>query len=252
VERAELSSEITSLRDHNTPAIAMLRERAPDLKSARGKHYADILQSLFEERSRRLAKEETGEVVAEAATAAAREQATQSSAPFPVVVACVSEVEALKAVPEDISPSPPIADLSTGEPGTDASASVSATSLEQPLPPPMSNPSRIALGPAIDKSVLALASPRRIRNKAHLIRVGSKACLICEESPCHAHHVTFAQPRGLSVKVSDEFTVPLCVVHHNEVHRARNEEAWWRGQGIDPLAAAAACWQETLATGLQN
>jgi hypothetical protein len=91
-----------------------------------------------------------------------------------------------------------------------------------------------------------VASPRRIRNKAHLGNVAAKPCLICETIPCHAHHITFAQPRGLSVKVSDEYTVPLCALHHNEVHRFRPEEAWWRKYGIDPLLAARGLWQDTL------
>jgi len=38
------------------------------------------------------------------------------------------------------------------------------------------------------------------------------------DSPCHAHHLAFAQARGLSLKVSDEFTVPLYVIHHNALH----------------------------------
>jgi hypothetical protein len=37
--------------------------------------------------------------------------------------------------------------------------------------------------------------------------------------------------------VSDEFTVPLCRVHHREVHRCGNESAWWGNMAIDPLAA---------------
>jgi hypothetical protein len=36
----------------------------------------------------------------------------------------------------------------------------------------------------------------------------------------HPHHLRFAQPRALGRKASDEFTVPLCRVHHREVHRA--------------------------------
>ena len=37
------------------------------------------------------------------------------------------------------------------------------------------------------------------------------------------HHLRFAQPRALGLKVSDEFTVPLCRGHHRELHRAGNE-----------------------------
>jgi len=47
------------------------------------------------------------------------------------------------------------------------------------------------------------------------------------------------------LKASDEFTVPLCVVHRNEVHRAGGDVAWWRSKGIEPLAAARALWMET-------
>lgn len=106
--------------------------------------------------------------------------------------------------------------------------------------------SRITGAPSIDKSVLAIASDRRLRSKAHLAYVASKACAVCEEMPCHAHHVTFAQPRGLAQKVSDEFTVPLCVRHHNELHLSGSEIAWWRRQGIDPLPMARALWEETM------
>jgi hypothetical protein len=102
--------------------------------------------------------------------------------------------------------------------------------------------SQISGGYSIDKSVLAIPSERRLRSKAHLVMVASHPCVVCEEMPCHAHHVTFAQPRGLSLKVSDEFTVPLCVKHHNEVHAKGHEASWWRGQGIDPLVHARQLW----------
>jgi hypothetical protein len=36
---------------------------------------------------------------------------------------------------------------------------------------------------------------------------------LCGRRPSHAHHVRFAQARALGMKVSDEFTVPLCSVH---------------------------------------
>lgn len=110
-----------------------------------------------------------------------------------------------------------------------------------------SKASRLAAGFAIDKSLLAHATTRRIRSKAHLTFVASKPCLICGELPVHAHHLTFAQARGLSVKVSDEFTVPLCPLHHNQCHAHRNERAFWRSHRIEPLPAALALWQQSLA-----
>jgi hypothetical protein len=38
------------------------------------------------------------------------------------------------------------------------------------------------------------------------------------EQPSDPHHLRFAQPRALGLKVSDEFTVPLCRDHHRQVH----------------------------------
>jgi hypothetical protein len=37
------------------------------------------------------------------------------------------------------------------------------------------------------------------------------------------HHLRFAQPRGLGMKVSDEFTVPLCRGHHRQLHQAGSD-----------------------------
>ena len=43
-------------------------------------------------------------------------------------------------------------------------------------------------------------------------------------------------------KVSDRFAVPICRLHHRELHRRGNERAWWQSQGIDPLVIAADLW----------
>jgi hypothetical protein len=51
-------------------------------------------------------------------------------------------------------------------------------------------------------------------------------------------------------KVSDRFTVPICRLHHRELHRRGNEQAWWRSYGIDPLAIATALWDRTHALAL--
>ena len=51
-----------------------------------------------------------------------------------------------------------------------------------------------------------------------------------------------AQPRAMSRKVSDEFVVPLCRVHHRALHRGSDEAGWWRELGIDPLIEAERLW----------
>jgi hypothetical protein len=89
------------------------------------------------------------------------------------------------------------------------------------------------------------AKPARRRNKAHLVFVAAQPCVICQRTPCDAHHLKFAQPKGLGQKVSDEFTVPLCRVHHHELHRGGNEMAWWTNVQIAPLEIANDLWQSS-------
>ena len=89
------------------------------------------------------------------------------------------------------------------------------------------------------------SEPKRIRCKEHLRFVASQPCLICGRSPSHAHHVRYAQSRGLSLKVSDEFTVPLCAIHHHHIHTTGKEREWWQERNIDPLKVASSLWQQS-------
>jgi hypothetical protein len=61
----------------------------------------------------------------------------------------------------------------------------------------------------IDKSVLALPAPRRIRDREHVKSIPKQPCLVCGRRPADAHHLRFVQSPALGRKVSDEFTVPL-------------------------------------------
>jgi hypothetical protein len=97
----------------------------------------------------------------------------------------------------------------------------------------------------IDKSVLGFPEPRRIRDRDHIRHIMKQACLICGRRPSDPHHLRFAQSQALGRKVSDEFTVPLCRVHHREIHRCGDEAAWWNKTGVDPTAAARAFWLKT-------
>jgi hypothetical protein len=110
-------------------------------------------------------------------------------------------------------------------------------------PPKRARPKRIA-GP-IDKSVLALPEPRRLRDQDHVRYVAKQPCLVCGRQPSDTHHLRFAQSRALGRKVSDEFTVPLCRGHHREVHRCDDEAMWWQNARIDPSPVARALWLTT-------
>jgi hypothetical protein len=82
----------------------------------------------------------------------------------------------------------------------------------------------------------------RRRSKAHLAFVAAQPCLVCQASPCDAHHLKVAQPRSLGRKVSDEFTVPLCRKHHRELHRHGNEATWWANMQVAPIPIAKELW----------
>jgi hypothetical protein len=57
--------------------------------------------------------------------------------------------------------------------------------------------------------------------------------------------VRYAQSKGLSLKVSDEFTVPLCAIHHHHLHTTGKEREWWQERNIDPLKIAAGLWHKS-------
>jgi hypothetical protein len=95
--------------------------------------------------------------------------------------------------------------------------------------------------------VLIISKPVRERDRNHLRFVASQPCLVCGRGPSDAHHIKFAEQRALGRKVSDKFTIPVCRLHHRELHRRGDERAWWGIQGIDPLPLAAALWARTHA-----
>jgi hypothetical protein len=114
--------------------------------------------------------------------------------------------------------------------------------------PPLA-PSGLAFRPPkIDKSQLNIAEPKRLRDKAHLKFVASQPCLVCGRQPSDPHHLRFAQPRALGLKVSDEFTVPLCRGHHRQLHQNGNEVAWWENLQINALEIARHLWEQTRPT----
>jgi hypothetical protein len=97
----------------------------------------------------------------------------------------------------------------------------------------------------IDKSQLAIAEQKRLRDKAHLKFVASQPCLVCGRQPSDPHHLRFAQPRAIGLKVSDEFTVPLCRGHHRQVHQAGNEGAWWEDLQVNAMEIARGLWEQS-------
>jgi hypothetical protein len=72
-----------------------------------------------------------------------------------------------------------------------------------------------------------------VRSKSHLERVREQPCLICGATGVHAHHSRVGL-RTMGVRKDDTRAVPLCPVHHDELHKGK-EEAFWARYGIRPL-----------------
>jgi hypothetical protein len=127
-------------------------------------------------------------------------------------------------------------------------ASLAAVSFDTGRPPGNAGAER----PRIDKSTLALCEPRRYRDRGHLKFVSSQPCLLCDRRPSDAHHIRFAQASALGRRVSDEFTVPLCRLHHRSLHRRGDEAAWWGEHKLDPVTIARRLWTQSRLEGLST
>jgi hypothetical protein len=103
-------------------------------------------------------------------------------------------------------------------------------------PPVISDNASVRRRPVAAKTI-------RLRDKVHCKFVASQPCIVCGRTPSEAHHIRFAQPRALGRKVSDEYTVPVCRVHHRELHQYGDEASWWTGANVDPLPIALDLWQ---------
>ena len=85
----------------------------------------------------------------------------------------------------------------------------------------------------------------RLRDKEHCKFVATQPCVVCGRAPTEAHHIRFAQPRALGRKVSDEYAVPVCRLHHRDLHSYGDEASWWAGISIDPLPIARDLWRRS-------
>lgn len=82
-----------------------------------------------------------------------------------------------------------------------------------------------------------------IRDEAYLKTVRGLPCLICGK-PGEAHHVNHAEARGVSLKVGDNWVVPLCHPCHMTLHHYGNEPVWWALEGVDPIGWATKNWEK--------
>jgi hypothetical protein len=100
----------------------------------------------------------------------------------------------------------------------------------------------LPLSPGLRRRRVA-AKTIRLRDKEHCKFVATQPCVVCGRTPSEAHHIRFAQPRAFGRKVSDEYTVPVCRLHHRGLHAYGDEASWWAAVSIDPLPIALELWR---------
>jgi hypothetical protein len=143
----------------------------------------------------------------------------------------------------------------TETPSTAAPAEAVPNEAIVPIPP--QTEVRTRTRDRIQDPTTAIALPRRgapitpktirLRDKDHRRFVSTQPCLLCGRTPADPHHLRFAQPRTMGRKVSDEFTVPVCRMHHRELHSHGDERLWWRKLNVDPLSIAQKLWKRSRA-----
>jgi len=81
----------------------------------------------------------------------------------------------------------------------------------------------------------------------HAANIRKLPCCACLKTPAGTiHHLKAGtNERGMSVRSTDKWGVPLCIADHDEVERigTRNEATWFQDRvGCDPLELAASLW----------
>ena len=75
---------------------------------------------------------------------------------------------------------------------------------------------------------------KRLRSKKHMAHVRSFGCCICQNPVCDAHHLrSMGHLASAALKNGDDYTVPLCRMHHDELHAFGDEALFFALHGVD-------------------
>lgn len=100
------------------------------------------------------------------------------------------------------------------------------------------------LAPRISRNLpVPLKRQRDGMDRQHVANVGDCPCCICGSvSNIHAHHLLRTGEHGMGIKSPDKYCIPLCVVHHRELHDAGDEESYLMQHGVDGRGLATSLW----------
>lgn len=69
-----------------------------------------------------------------------------------------------------------------------------------------------------------------------MAKVRSLGCCICKNPVADAHHLrTVGHRRAAALKNGDDFTIPLCRKHHDDLHMFGDEKLFLALHGIDAV-----------------
>ena len=90
--------------------------------------------------------------------------------------------------------------------------------------------------------------PREGMSRAHADHVKQLPCLVCGKvGKGDPHHLMRGLPvgeRGTSRRASDQWCIPACRPHHDEMHACGNDDTWLASRGIDGRGIAKSLWTE--------
>ncbi|WP_425299735.1 DUF968 domain-containing protein [Providencia rettgeri] len=88
---------------------------------------------------------------------------------------------------------------------------------------------RLPVDPEPPASFMKKPKLQRWESEKYLKWVKSQPCCICNSIAHDAHHLIGHGQGGMGTKAHDLFTIPLCRVHHSELHKDPN--GWEREHG---------------------
>ena len=108
--------------------------------------------------------------------------------------------------------------------------------------------------PEVPKGVKPLRMGRdRLKSPKHLAYVAEQPCCCCGAMPSVPHHLMRADPkRGAGRKAGDQYVIPLCAHHHDNLHNYRpavpghgSEPEYLAQFCVDGASLAAKLWSES-------
>lgn len=88
---------------------------------------------------------------------------------------------------------------------------------------------KLTVDPEPPASLMLKPKLQRWINDNYLKWVKSQPCCVCNSIAHDAHHLIGHGQGGMGTKAHDLFTIPLCRIHHDELHKDKTE--WERVHG---------------------